>query len=923
MNFFIWLLLLTPLVARAEQIKSLPGATVSNRFKQYSGYVDVDDTHLHYWFAESQNNPAKDPMLLWLTGGPGCSSLSALLTENGPYNILSDGKTLAENKYSWNTRANIVFLESPSGVGFSYSKSGNYATDDAKVARLNRLALVEFFKQFPNFKNNDFYVTGESYGGMYVPTLVQEILDYQDEFQFNIKGFAIGNGQMSYQLDTNTLMQFAYGHGLVDEQTWQKVSKECCNGEIVNCDFFSFDGFGFCPNFVKETSELCWFGGVNPYNMFADCAPDERFYHHAKVKFGKQPRVKESSVPCINTTACTAYLNQPEVRSALFIPDEALRWAMCSDTVGDGYRMIYQDMSSQVKNAVSAGLRVLIYNGDGDMACNFIMGQRFVNGLGYKMTSAKRVFYVNNQAAGYHTQYGNVEFIAIPVNILPFKPRLFYCFTVYFLHGWTTVSVTFGRKMLRLLQLSLLTLLSCRVYSQEIRSLPGTEAIKINFKHYSGFFKVSETHFLHYWFVESQRDPAQDPLIFWFNGGPGCSSLDGLLNEMGPYVANIDGKTLRKNENAWNKFASVVYIESPAGVGYSYATDEDTDTDDDKTSFENYQAVKEFFKAFPQFRDHNTFIMGESYGGVYVPTLTARIVDGMKDFPIRLRGMALGNGYVNEKLNVDTSVRYAYGHGIIDEKSWNTLEEECCSGCIDSCDLTRATGHCARMVEDIFQFLWFGGLNPYDLYRSCDPNPDLNGEKMRSVRSGLLPRFLSVATGKKEFGPYSKAVPILYGDAPCLNDSDVIAYMNTPSVREALHIPKNLSKWDICSNQVVKFKTIIKHKVEITTSYKKQYTDMSPFIKKIVRANVRVLLYYGDTDMACNFMMGQQFAAGLGFKRQLKKTAWKFDKQIAGFKTLYEGLTFITVRGAGHMAPQWRAPEMQYAIQQFLLNHPI
>lgn len=52
------------------------------------------------------------------------------------------------------------------------------------------------------------------------------------------------------------------------------------------------------------------------------------------------------------------------------------------------------------------------------------------------MTSAKRVFYVNNQAAGYHTQYGNVEFIAIPVNILPFKPRLFYCFTVYFLHGW-------------------------------------------------------------------------------------------------------------------------------------------------------------------------------------------------------------------------------------------------------------------------------------------------------------------------------------------------------------------------------------------------------------------------------------------------------------------------------------------------------
>lgn len=98
--------------------------------------------------------------------------------------------------------------------------------------------------------------------------------------------------------------------------------------------------------------------------------------------------------------------------------------------------------------------------------------------------------------------------------------------------------------------------------------------------------------------------------------------------------------------------------------------------------------------------------MGESYGGVYVPTLTARIVDGLKTFKInlkvrynsvrydtirgwnRLQGMALGNGYVNEKLNIDTSVRYAYGHGLIDEKTWNTLERDCCKGCIDSCDLT-------------------------------------------------------------------------------------------------------------------------------------------------------------------------------------------------------------------------------------------
>ncbi|KAF1748532.1 hypothetical protein GCK72_024999 [Caenorhabditis remanei] len=71
-----------------------------------------------------------------------------------------------------------------------------------------------------------------------------------------------------------------------------------------------------------------------------------------------------------------------------------------------------------------------------------------------------------------------------------------------------------------------------------------------------------------------------------------------------------------------------------------------------------------------------------------------------------------------------------------------------------------------------------------------------------------------------------------------------------------------------------------------------------------MKNHVRVLVYYGDTDMACNFMMGQQFVDQLGLRRTLKKTPWKFDRQIAGFKTLFDGLSFITIRRAGHMGPQ-------------------
>ncbi|KAK6019217.1 serine carboxypeptidase, partial [Ostertagia ostertagi] len=514
----------------------------------------------------------------------------------------------------------------------------------------------------------------------------------------------------------------------------------------------------------------------------------------------------------------------------------------------------------------------MMYYGDADVVCNFFNGKKFIPKLGLK-------------GAGHMVP---TDKPAVASHILAS-----FLFDKNFIFGDTAVDtpltkVVITKAMNRGRRSHFMK------QAQEIKQLPGV-GFELNFKHYSGFFQVSDTHLLHYWFVESQNDPTNDPLIFWFNGGPGCSSLDGLLNEMGPYVANFDGRSLRSNPYSWNKMASVVYIESPAGVGYSYSTDGNITTNDDQTSLENYVAVKQFFTVaedFPSIPTPRHFHHGRVLRWSYVPTLTARIVDGQKDFPINLKGMALGNGYVNEKMNIDTSIRYAYGHGIIDEKTWNTLEKDCCKGCIDSCDFTQVTGHCATMVEDIFQFLWAGGLNPYDLYRDCDPNPAVNGERMSHMLKGVAAGYKSVEMAKTKSGDlmsFLRANEPLYGDAPCLNDTDVIVYMNDAKVRQALNIPDKLPKWDICSNQV-------------TTTYQKQYGDMAPFIKKIVAANVRVLLYYGDTDMACNFMMGQQFSDQLGLDKRLTlhlfrtlgKTPWKFDRQIAGFKTLFKGLTFIT-----------------------------
>lgn len=135
-NFYLVLLhisltfVLTHSAPEASLITNLPGFNGSLPSKHYAGYVTVDESHgrnLYYYFVESEGNSSKDPLVLWLNGGPGCSSFDGFVYEHGPFNF-EKPKTkgtlpkLQPNPYSWSKVSNIIYLDSPAGVGFSYSK---------------------------------------------------------------------------------------------------------------------------------------------------------------------------------------------------------------------------------------------------------------------------------------------------------------------------------------------------------------------------------------------------------------------------------------------------------------------------------------------------------------------------------------------------------------------------------------------------------------------------------------------------------------------------------------------------------------------------------------------------------------------------------------------------------------------------------
>ena len=187
-------------------ITSLPGAPdfSSLGFGLHSGYVNVSrGRHVFYVLVESAGEPSSDPLTVWFQGGPGCSGLLGFLTEHGPFNVQSDG-SLVRNPFAWNRRSNMLYLEQPVGVGFSYQEGSPalYKSGDESAATDNAAFLRGWLAQHPAFAGRDLWLAGESYGGLYVPTLAQAVLAAADGTATNssaallagqLRGFMLGN----------------------------------------------------------------------------------------------------------------------------------------------------------------------------------------------------------------------------------------------------------------------------------------------------------------------------------------------------------------------------------------------------------------------------------------------------------------------------------------------------------------------------------------------------------------------------------------------------------------------------------------------------------------------------------------------------------------------------------------------------------
>ena len=229
---FLMLLFTTALLAGESfarsredfKVKNLPGLAAQSAFQQYAGYLPVNEKlgdHLFFWFFESQSAPQNDPLLIWLSGGPGCSSVAAMFEENGPFKLARKGKNIEvkSNPFSWNAKANIIYLDQPVGTGMSYSETGTFAKNQYEVSRHFYAFLKEFYAAFPEYRKNPLFITGESYAGHMIPGIADYILDQEgkpDAIHVNLKGLAIGNGWIDPMRQRKVLPDVFYAAGLIE-----------------------------------------------------------------------------------------------------------------------------------------------------------------------------------------------------------------------------------------------------------------------------------------------------------------------------------------------------------------------------------------------------------------------------------------------------------------------------------------------------------------------------------------------------------------------------------------------------------------------------------------------------------------------------------------------------------------------------------
>jgi len=362
----------------------------------YSGYVLVDPAHnsnMFYWFFEAQNGDPNAPVVVWLQGGPGASSLYGLFAENGPFSV-SDDLQLVPRENSWNQEFAMLYFDNPVGVGFSFTNSTDgFSTTEEQVGQNLYNAITGFFNVYNDYQKNDFYITGESYAGKYVPAFAYTIYQQNKappKMFVNLKGIAIGDGLVDTYSQCMGYADIVWGAALGDEN--------------------QRDVFIQMQNNVQALiNNQSWHAASDAFSNMVNGPPD--YFQNITGTFDYYD-IRYIVGPSYGGNY-GAFLNQTTVRDALHVGDAY--FGINGSVAGDA---LYDDIPKSVAYTLPELLtsyKVLFYNGQFDFIVHPVTTQKMLWNLQWAglndYRAADRVIWRINPSdvdvAGYVRQAGS------------------------------------------------------------------------------------------------------------------------------------------------------------------------------------------------------------------------------------------------------------------------------------------------------------------------------------------------------------------------------------------------------------------------------------------------------------------------------------------------------------------------------------
>ncbi|ORX84226.1 alpha/beta-hydrolase [Anaeromyces robustus] len=394
-----------PEVPKAEEfiVSKIPDIDTSN-ITQHAGLIPIrTNTYVFFWLFDKEEKATSDREILtiWLNGG----SMDGVFMENGPYTF-DENDEIIRNPYNWNKHSSIVYVDQPTGTGFSYTKNNDIPRSEVAVAKDFNTFLGQFFKVFPQYKNAEIYIAGESFAGTYIPYIASNLINNPVNGEMiNLKGIAIGNGWIDPLRQYQGYLKYSTDNNLLNENSLLKTKQlvEKCTDEYKKSDKIK----NYQCEYILDTI----LNGSTANGQFCINMYDIRL------------RDNDNKGGCglyswpLTLNAMTKYLRRQDVIQALHVQSTPHTWTECTSRVSSALSGDSSPPSYTLLPEILEHIKVTLFVGDKDLICNHVGIEMMIDNLTWNGVKGFQNDYidwvVNGKINGLYQSERNLTYILL------------------------------------------------------------------------------------------------------------------------------------------------------------------------------------------------------------------------------------------------------------------------------------------------------------------------------------------------------------------------------------------------------------------------------------------------------------------------------------------------------------------------------